>query len=138
MIHLDTNALIALPLWAREGHPIILRIANGEPAGVSAVAWYEFLIGPVTDHEVGLAHAFVRGTIVAVETTDARLAATLYNEAGRRRTLKTDALIAAVSLRAEAEFLTLNTDDFQPFVKNGLRLLHHDGIRMTSQGVALK
>jgi len=33
MIHLDTNALIALPLWAREGHPVLMRIAAGEQAG---------------------------------------------------------------------------------------------------------
>jgi predicted nucleic acid-binding protein len=51
MIHLDTNALIALPLWAKEGHSVIERISGGEAAGVCSVAWYEFLIGPVEEHE---------------------------------------------------------------------------------------
>jgi predicted nucleic acid-binding protein len=122
MIHLDTNALIALPLWAREGHPVLTRIAAGEQAGISAVVWYEFLIGPVADDEVALARAFVRGNIVALETEDAGLAATLYNQAGRRRSLKTDTLIAAVAMRAGAELLTVNTDDFLPLVPLGLKL----------------
>jgi predicted nucleic acid-binding protein len=122
MIHLDTNALIALPLWAREGHPIIQRIAAGEAAGVCAIAWYEFLIGPVDADEVALAHAFVSGQIVPMETPDARLAADLYNRAGRRRTLKTDAMIAAMAMRAGASLLTINTDDFRPFEPFGLKL----------------
>ncbi len=122
MIHLDTNALIALPLWARDGHPIIQRIAAGEPAGVCAVARYEFLIGPVDVDEAALAHAFVSGHIVAMETPDARLAADLYNRAGRRRTLKTDALISAMAVRAGASLLTINTDDFRPFEPFGLKL----------------
>lgn len=122
MIHLDTNALIALPLWARDGHPIIQRIAAGEPAGVCAIAWYEFLIGPVNADEVALAHAFVSGQIVAMETPDARLAADLYNRAGRRRSLKTDAMIAAMAMRAGASLLTINTDDFRPFEPFGLKL----------------
>jgi predicted nucleic acid-binding protein len=124
MIHLDTNALIALPLWAKEGQPAIQRIAAGEAAGVSSIAWYEFLIGPIDEYEVSLAHAFVRGNIVAMDTVDAQLAASLYNQAGRRRTLKTDALIAAMAIRAKASLLTLNTDDFLPFVPYGLQLAH--------------
>lgn len=122
MIHLDTNALIALPLWAKDGHPVIERIADGEAAGVCSVAWYEFLIGPVEADEVAMAHAFVRGNILALNAQDARLAAWLYNQAGRRRTLKTDALIAVAAIHAEAELLTLNTDDFSPFVPYGLQL----------------
>lgn len=122
MIHLDTNVLVALPLWAREGHPAIERIAAGAPAGVSAVVWYEFLIGPVADEEVMLARAFVKGNIVAVETEDAVLAASLYNQTGRRRSLKTDTLIAAVAIRAGAELLTINTDDFLPLAPLGLKL----------------
>lgn len=122
MIHLDTNALIALPLWAKEGHPVIQRIAAGEASGVSAVVWYEFLIGPVDEAEVALAHAFIRGNIIALDTPDARLAADLYNYAGRRRILKTDALIAAMAIRARASLLTLNTDDFLPFLPYGLVL----------------
>lgn len=101
---------------------MIERIAGGEAAGVCSVAWYEFLIGPVEEHEIALAYAFVRGNIITLNAEHARLAAWLYNQAGRRRTLKTDALIAVAAMRAEAELLTLNTDDFLPFVPSGLRL----------------
>jgi predicted nucleic acid-binding protein len=122
MIHFDTNALIALPFLAKDGHPVIARVTAGEEAGVSAVAWYEFLIGPVDDEEVSLAQAFVRGNILSVDHEAARVAASLYNQAGRRRMLKTDALIAAVAIRANAALLTLNTEDFRPFVPFGLEL----------------
>ena len=89
---------------------------------------HDFLIGPVEAEEVRLAHAFIRGAVVPVEAADARLAAMLFNDAGRRRNLKTDALIAATAIRAGAEFLTLNVDDFEPFVDHGLRLAESAGI----------
>lgn len=122
MIHLDTNALVALPLWARDGHPIIARIVAGEPAAVCAIVWYEFLVGPVDETEVRLAHAFLRGNVAGLDVADAELAAGLFNRAGRRRVLKTDALIAASAIRAGAQFLTVNVKDFKPFVTDGLRL----------------
>ena len=122
MIHFDSNALIALPFLAKDGHPVIARVAAGEEAGVSAVAWYEFLIGPVDDEKVSLARAFVRGNILGIDDRTAWVAASRYNQAGRRRTLKTDALIAAVAIRANAALLTLSTDDFRPFVPFGLEL----------------
>lgn len=122
MIQLDTNALVALPLWARDGHPIIARIVAGETAAVCAIVWYEFLVGPVDEAEVRLAHAFLRGNIVALDAADAELAAALFNRAGHRRVLKTDALIAASAIRAGAEFLTVNVKDFKQFETDGLRL----------------
>jgi predicted nucleic acid-binding protein len=122
MIHFDTNALVALPLWARAGHPLVSRVLAGEPAAACAVVWYEFLSGPVAEEEVRLARAFLQGRIVAVSEEDAQLAAHLFNAAGHRRGLKTDALIAAVALRAGADFATLNQADFAPFVAQGLRL----------------
>lgn len=123
MIHFDTNALIALPHWARDGHAAIARVVEGEAAAVCAVVWYEFLMGPVEEAEISLAHAFLQGRIVPIEEQDAGLAAQLFNAAGRRRTLRTDALIAASAIRAQAHLITLNTADFEPFVPRGLRLL---------------
>ncbi len=123
MIHFDTNALIMLPHWAREGHAAITRVVEGEAAAVCAIVWYEFLMGPVDETEIRLAHAFVRGRIVPVEESDAALAAQLFNAAGRRRTLRTDGLIAACAIRAQAHLATLNVADFEPFVPQGLQLL---------------
>ena len=123
MIHFDTNALIALPLWARESHPVVQRVAEGEPAAVCSVVWYEYLIGPIETAEIKLASAFLQGRIDPVNSDDAALAAKLYNAASRRRPLKTNALIAAAAIGADACFVTVNSDDFQPFIDHGLKLL---------------
>ena len=122
MLHFDTNALIALPHWASRGQEIVQRVARGEPAAASTVVWYEFLIGPLEAREADLARAFLQGRILPVEEADADLAATLFNAAGRQRALKTDALIAAAAIRADAELVTLNHQDFLPFTGHGLRL----------------
>jgi predicted nucleic acid-binding protein len=127
LIHFDTKALVALPHWAQQGHPVIRSIADGQPAAVSSVVWYEFLIGPVDESEIRLAHAFLRGAIVPIDRDDARLAADIYNTAGRKRRLKTDALIAACAIRAGAGLLTLNQGDFLPFQAMGLRLAPTQG-----------
>lgn len=123
MIHFDTNALIALPQWARQGQPAVKRVVRGEAAAACALVWYEFLLGPLAEGEAELAHAFLGGRIEPVGAEDAALAATLFNAAGRRRTLKTDALIAAHAIRTEADFITINVVDFEPFVPYGLRLM---------------
>lgn len=122
MLHFDTNALIALPHWAREGHAAIARVLEGEAVAVSAVVWYEFLIGPLVEGEAALARAFLQGRILPIAEEDAELATELFNPTARKRTLKTDALIAAMAIRAKAEFVTLNAADFEPFVARGLRL----------------
>lgn len=126
MIHLDANALVALPAWTRKSRSIVSRVVAGEPVAVSAIAWYEFLNGPLGADEAMLAHAFVRGSVVAVTEQHAALAAELFNRAGRRRALNTDAMIAAVAIHAKADLVTLNVGDFEPFVEAGLRLVDSD------------
>lgn len=123
MIHFDTNALVALPLWAREGNEVVSRVVEGEAAAVCALVWYEFLLGPLADDEAELAHAFIGGRVEPMTEDDAELGARLFNACGRRRNLKTDALIAATAIRANAEFVTVNVADFKPFVAHGLRLV---------------
>lgn len=123
MIQFDTDALIALPNLIREGHPAIERIAGGEPASACVAVWYEYLIGPLETVEQNLAFQFLGSDIFALETEDATLAALLFNRAGRKRGLKTDALIAAAAIRRDAELFTLNEKDFRPFTEQGLRLL---------------
>lgn len=124
MLHLDTNALIALPEWMQQpAHPILVRILGGEPVAVCALVWYEYVAGPIDDDEIRHMDAFLQSNVVAVHREDAELAATLFNRAGRARRFKTDALIAACAIRADAEFVTLNGPDFVPFQKSGLRLL---------------
>jgi predicted nucleic acid-binding protein len=123
VIHFDTNALVALPLWAQDDHPAVQSVLDGEPAAVCSLVWYEFLSGPVEESEADLARAFVADHILAIEDADATLAAKLFNATGRKRALKTDALIAACAIRADALFVTVNRSDFEPFVAHGLRVM---------------
>lgn len=122
MIHLDANILIALPNLIQQQHPLIERVVNGEEVGVCSAVWSEFLIGPLDETERRLALHFIRDSVLPVTADDASLAAALFNRSGRRRGLKTDALIAAVAIRAGADFLTFNQADFKLFVPDGLRL----------------
>ena len=123
MIHFDTNALIYLPQWAKDGHPVVKRIVAGEPAAVCSVVWCEYLYGPLADDEAALARAFLQGRIQPVTEEDAQLAAELFNATGRKRTHRIDTLIAACAIRANAEFVTANVADFQPLTVHGLRLV---------------
>jgi predicted nucleic acid-binding protein len=123
MLHFDTNALIALPVWAISGHPILQRVTSGEPAAVSSLVWYEFQVGPLSAGESELALAFLQRRVEALTIDDAELAAKIFNDVSRRRVFKTDAMIAAVAIRAKAEFVTLNKQDFEPFVSAGLKLV---------------
>lgn len=71
MIHFDTTALIALPVWARQGHPVIVRLEQGDPAAVCSLVWYEFVSGRVSEQEILLARAVVQNRINAVNEADA-------------------------------------------------------------------
>lgn len=123
MIHLDTNVLIALPVLARQRHPLVHRLNKGEKVAVSSLAWFEYACGPVAEAELDLVRAVVGGRIMPVDETVAERAATLFNAAGRKRGLRTDSLIAAGALLADAELASFNAIDFEVFVPQGLRLL---------------
>jgi len=119
---LDPNILILLPELIRREHPLVQRVLGGEAVSVCAPVWYEFLIGPVSPLDQRMARAFLRDRILPTSAEDAQLAADFFNHAGRRRSLKMDALIAACAVRAQAELFTVNTEDFAPFTPRGLRL----------------
>lgn len=123
MIHLDTNALIALPEWLRQDNATVNRIIDGEPASACSIVWYEYTVGPLVEGEADMARAFLQGGITSVSAQDAELAAGLYNKTGRLRRLKTDALVAACAMGADAELVTRNLADFEPFIEYGLRLI---------------
>ena len=123
MIHLDTNVLIALPVLARQRHSLTRRIARGEPVATSSLAWFEYVCGPVDDAEQQLVRAAIGGHIMAVDDVIAERAAALFNLAGRKRSLRTDSLIAATAMQAGAELATYNAQDFTAFTEHGLTLL---------------
>jgi predicted nucleic acid-binding protein len=122
-LQFDTNALIALPVWVRGGHPVIQRIERGDAAAACALVWYEFVCGPVSEEHKALARAVLAGRIEPVTEAAADIAGRLYNATGRIRRTRTGALIAACAMSAGAELVTLNREDFLPFVEFGLALL---------------
>jgi predicted nucleic acid-binding protein len=123
MIHLDTNYLIGLLV---RGSPQALEVdawlAAGQPLAASAIAWTEFLNGPVTPLEVSRAEALLQSRIVPFGRPEAVLAAELFNKTGRRRGSRFDCLVAATAVSAQAEVATVNQTDFQHFAPHGLKL----------------
>src|ERR1035441_10002073 len=116
MIHLDTNYLIGLLV---KGAPQALEVdgwlAAGQPLAAAAIAWTEFLNGPVSSLEVTRAEAVLQSRIVPFGRPEAVLAADLFNRTGRRRGSRFDCLIAATAMLAHAEIATVNQSDFNPF-----------------------
>lgn len=123
MIHLDTNVLIALPVLARQRHALTQRIGKGEPVATSSLAWFEYVCGPVVESEQNLVRAVIGAKVLNVDEAVAERAAALFNHAGRKRSLRTDSLIAAAAMLAGAELATYNAQDFAPFAAHGLTLL---------------
>ena len=123
MIHLDTNYLIGLPV-KRSAAALEVDgwLVAGESLAASAIAWTEFLNGPVTPLEVSRAEAVLQSRIISFGQPEAALAAELFNRTGRRRGSKFDCLIAATAILAQAEVATINQSDFKVFVAHGLKL----------------
>jgi predicted nucleic acid-binding protein len=123
MIHLDTNYLIGLLV---KGSPQALHVdgwlAAGQPLAAGAVAWTEFLNGPVSLLEVSRTEAVLQSRIVPFGRPEAVLAADLFNKTGRRRGSRFDCLIAATAMLAQAEIATVNQSDFNLFTPHGLKL----------------
>jgi predicted nucleic acid-binding protein len=124
MIHLDTNYLIGLAVHnSSPAQNVDKWLAAGEPLAASALAWTEFLNGPVSADEIALVESVIEGNLVAFEKPTAVLAAQLFNQAGRRRGSRFDCLIAATAILSGAELATENKKDFAPFVPFGLKLI---------------
>ncbi len=123
VIHLDTNYLIGM---SKAGTPPAAQVAAwlavGEPLGCSAMAWAEYLCGPMTAADRTAAEAIV-DTPEPMTAADATLGADLFNRAGRRRGSLADCLIAAAALRAGAALATDNRADFAPLAAAGLRVV---------------
>jgi len=122
VICLDTNYLIlGLVAGSPEGDRLRGWIATGTPLVAPAVVWFEFLCGPVSARQVETMRAFLHEVIPFGEP-HAGLAATLFNDADRRRSTRVDAMIAATAMVADAPLATNNAADFAPFRAAGLRL----------------
>ncbi len=123
MIHLDTNYLIGLLVkGSPEAAEVDGWLAAGQLLAASAIAWTEFLNGPVNPLEVSQVEAVLGGRIIAFGQPEAVLAADLFNQTGRRRGSRFDCPIAATALRAPAEVATANQSDFKVFQARGLKV----------------
>ena len=122
MIHLDTN-FVADALIPGTGPEAKLAtwLRDGESFGMSAVAWGEFLCGPVNQVAVNIARTWV-SDVAALTESDAQLAAQLFNATGRRSRTFADCMIAACASRSGSKLATSNQADFSPFVPHGLSL----------------
>lgn len=122
MIHLDTNYLIGLLV---RGSPQAIEVgswlAAGRTIAASALAWSEFLSGPITAVEITHAESLLQSRITFGHQ-EAALSAELFNKTGRRRGTRFDCLIAATAINAQAELATVNQRDFASFLAHGLRL----------------
>jgi len=123
MIHLDTNFLIqSLVRGSQSAGKLHAWLGANEDVGISAIAWSEFLCGPLLSNDLALAQRlfpFVEPFI----TADAEKAADLFNLTGRRSRSLADCQIAAVALRCGAQIATSNVADFLSFQPFGLVLV---------------
>jgi predicted nucleic acid-binding protein len=121
MIHLDTNFLIKSlkPKSPEQGRVLSWWSSPTEDVNVSAIAWAEFLCGPLTTQEDQTARVFFPAP-ESFLPADAELAADLFNKTGRRSRSLADCMIAAVAIRCGAKPATINASDFQPFVPHRL------------------
>ena len=122
MIHLDTNFLIgAMTAGSPQDKQLREWSLAGEVVNIDALAWTEFLCGPVRGEHVQLAQTLFP-TPEPYLPSDAVRAANLYNQTGRRRGTLVDCMIAACAIRSGARLATANLDDFRPFRALGLQL----------------
>jgi predicted nucleic acid-binding protein len=123
VIHLDTNCLVALTSVHVPGRPRLLAwLQGGAQFATSAVAWSEFLNGPVPAQDIRNAMGILQGRILPFAASEAAMAANLFNRTGRRRGSSPDCFIAATAICARAPLATDNRKDFARFAPWGLQL----------------
>ena len=118
MILLDTNYLIRLlVVGSDEAARVKAWLQAGETLCTSAVCWYELACGPVSAEALSVVEGLLRGGALPLEQGAAVEAARLWNQAGRARNLRVDALIAGTALAADATVATGSGRDFGRFAE---------------------
>jgi predicted nucleic acid-binding protein len=115
VICLDTNYLIlGLVKGSSEAEQILRWLEAGEELITSVVSWYEFRCGPVSQEQLDFMRSIL-SDIRPFTELEAEVAARCFDHAGRKRSLKVDAMIAATALVAESHLATNNVQNFQKF-----------------------
>ncbi|MGE0315999.1 MAG: type II toxin-antitoxin system VapC family toxin [Lautropia sp.] len=113
MIHLDTSFLIrALVRGSTADAMLRTWIIEDESIVMSALAWGEFLCGPL-DPELAMASSAIVGTPIPLTARHAERGATIFNQTGRKRGTFADCLIAAVAIVEGGSLATGNRRDFE-------------------------
>jgi predicted nucleic acid-binding protein len=121
-IEIDANFLVAvLRSPSRESRQLDGWLRAGVAVHISAVAWSEYLCGPLDPRMIPVARKMLRG-IESFTTEDAELASDLFNKTGRRSRSHVDCMIAAHAIRRNATLATLNFADFRRFQAFDLKL----------------
>ena len=122
MIHLDTSFLIpAIRPNTPESRRLDGWVGDGEAIVISAVAWAEFLCGPLSQGDLNAALQAVDRYLEFTEE-QAAIAAHLFNATGRRRRMMVDCMIAAAAIADGAPLAIVNSGDFGRFTEHGLLL----------------
>jgi predicted nucleic acid-binding protein len=123
VIHLDANFLIG-SVNLHSPPAILLKkwLQHDETFAASAVAWAEFLHGPVRPDQIQQAEYLIQGNVIAFGRYEAELSSRLFNLGGRRRGSQPDCFIAATAIRAGVRLATENQKHFASFAAAGLRL----------------
>jgi predicted nucleic acid-binding protein len=123
VIELDSNFLVAvLDARGNESEQLHKWARTGVRIQISAIAWSEYLCGPLEPAVVPLARRLIN-SIEAFTEPDAELASELFNATGRRSRSHVDCMIAAHAIRRDAALATLNIRDFRLFEKFRLKLI---------------
>jgi predicted nucleic acid-binding protein len=123
LTHLDADFLIrSLVPGTPEDRLLRKWLHARDPVAVSAIAWTEFLCGPVELAQAELL-ADVVGDPIPYTVEDAALAAHFFNLCGRRRGSLADCMIAATAIRNDATLATCNLADFRRMESHGLRIV---------------
>lgn len=122
MIHFDTNFLVRATVTGSPAHQEFRQwSAAAESFGVSAVAWAEYLCGPLDPKGEAIARQIFPSP-ESFLTNDAALAADLFNKTGCRSRSLADCMIAATAIRCGAKLGTINLNHFRRFTQFGLTL----------------
>lgn len=122
LIELDANFVIELVRGrVTQNRQLHAWMRRGWFVQASAVAWSEFLCGPLDADDARDARIFVRRIEPFIEL-DAAFSADLFNRSGRRSRSHVDCMIAAHAILRGAWLATSNLLDFRRFEPFGLRI----------------
>ena len=120
-LHLDTNCLIDLLLGNNKTRTVLkTKLLDGWHCSTSAIAWHEFVCGPLLADQKQDIWDFLEGRILPIDFEIAELAADIFNKTRRKKGSKPDCIIAATAIHHKAELLSWNKADFKPMKKFGL------------------